>query len=106
MNITVEDCKKLRELTGIGMKNCKELLIQHETIDKVLAFLKSEADVPEFVGTGKIQYDVFKNEELVFTCNSDKELQAFNPSPMWYTTPDYSVRVLCGDGKYSYLKFK
>lgn len=106
MNITVGDCKKLRELTGIGMRDCKELLTQYKTIDNVLTFLKSEADVPEFVGTGKIQYDVFKNGELIFTCNSDKELQAFNPSPMWYATPNYSVRVLCGDGKYSYLKFK
>ena len=104
--ITSNDCKKLRELTGIGMKDCKELLIQYETIDNVLAFLKSQADVPEFVGTGKIQYDVFKNGKLVFTCNSDKELQTFNPSPKWYATKDYSVRVLGGDGKYSYLKFK
>lgn len=104
--MTVEDCKKLRELTGIGMRDCKELLIQYKTIDNVLTFLKSEADVPKFVGTGKIQYDVFKNGELIFTCNSDKEFQTFKPFPMWYYSPEYSVRVLCGDGKYLYLKFK
>lgn len=106
MNEIVDRCKKLRKITGLGIMDCKNLLSQYKTIDNVLNYLKSEADVPEFVGTGKIRYDIFKNDKLIFTCYSMEDLSKFNPVPLWYYNKDYVCRALSGNGKYEIVRFK
>ncbi len=104
--INKEDWKKLRDLTGLSLCDCAKLLKEYDTIDNVLEYLRKDADVPDFVGTGKQQYEVFRNGKLEHTFSSAKEFDSFNPYPLWQISAEYKVRVLIGDGKYHWQHYK
>ncbi len=102
---TKKECEELRRLTGKSFHDSARLLADFGDEERVLDYLRQNASVPEFVGTGKMQYDIFKNGELYKTFSSVKEFDSFDPYPLWQIRGEYKVRVLTGDGNYHWISY-
>lgn len=44
-NITLEDCRRLRQVTGRGLYDCKQALLNSETFEDAVAYLRKRGDI-------------------------------------------------------------
>ena len=97
--VTTENVKKLREITGLGMIECKELLEKFDTTEEIIEYVRKTSDEPWKKGLTEPRVDVLKNNEVMATFKTlDKAYKA------GYSSLFYRIRVVSELGRYVYVK--
>lgn len=96
---TVDDIRKLRELTGCGMLLCKEALAEKATVSEAIDYLREIGSEPSVNGLSDSRIDVLQKGELMATFKTREELEASK-----YTSLNSRIRFVNEVGHYSYSK--
>ena len=97
--VTAAEVRGLRQITGLGMMECKELLQKFNTVEEIIAYVRSASDEPDKVGFTEQRVDVLKNGELIASFRDLEETAKNGYSPLFY-----KIRVVSELGRYSYVK--
>lgn len=103
--VTAKEVRKMREVTGLGMMECKELLqVFGGDFDKLTKHTRANSDEPFYDGLTESRFDILnKAGEVVFTCSNLEEahLAGYN-----LTSNNLRIRGVDCFGRYSDVHVK
>ena len=103
--ITSTEVRKMREVTGLGMIECKELLQMFDgDFDALVKHMRANSDEPYHEGLTESRFDILnKTGEVVFTCH---ELEEARRAGYCLTDSRISIRGVDCFGRYREVHVK
>lgn len=104
---TVEEIKSMRRLTGLGMIECKELLIKFNgNLDECIRIMRANSDEPEYEGLTDERIDILQNGRVIFSCKNLEQVKKAGFDYLKLIDSKYTMRYVDCFGRYREMRLK
>ena len=102
-----KEIRSMRELTGLGAMECKELLTRFSgNLDECARVMRANSDEPWHEGLTEGRVDILKGDKVIFSCKSLKEAKKFGFCGYDFQTGKYEIRFVDCFGRYEMIVLK
>lgn len=100
----VQKAKHMREITGFGLHECRDLLLEFGNMEDALVYLRKNSDEPQYEGLTKDRFDVLDaaTGSVLFSTDTEKELRQGG----YLRSGKYTIRYVDCVGRYSEFRVK